>query len=132
MARLKNWRAQLSAAIEARRNVAMQWGVSDCGLTSADLAFAVCGVDYAARLRGYSTPEGAMRALRRAGFDNVTAFLDAHMPRTENPEPGDYVVVRDRPLDKTLIYGGPGFAWGQGPAGLERFALPANAKFWSV
>lgn len=127
-----NWRALFSAAIEARRNTPLAWGASDCCLSAADLARSYCGVDHAAPLRGYSTPEGAVRALRRLGFASVAEYLDSILPRAARPREGDVVLIPSPPLDVLMISAGGGMAWGQDDLGLARVAIPAHALFWSV
>lgn len=130
--RLPNWRVAFADAITRLRRRPMVWGASDCCLSSADLAHAICGQDLAAPLRGYSTPEGALKALRKLGHDSVESYLDSILPRCARPLAGDFVLIPQPPLDLVLIADGRGQAWGQGEAGLERTPIPANAKFWRL
>lgn len=133
-ARLPDWRQRLSAAILARRAIPEIWGASDCALTAAALAAAMLegAPDLAAPLRGYRTPLGAARKLKRQGFASVAAFLDSILPRTGNPREGDFALEPCPPLDRVGIYAGRGIVWTQAPHGLERVAAPPACLFWSV
>lgn len=85
-----NWRSRLATFMQARRGEPFEWGVHDCALFVADAALAITNVDMSAQLeRGYSNRFGALRSLRRAGYRNLTEYVDAYLPRAERPRAGD-------------------------------------------
>lgn len=132
--RRPDWRARLADLVVARRFLPMQWGQRDCCLFAADAVNAITGIDFAEGLRGYSSAKGAVRALRRAGFSSVIAYVDLRLPRAERPRDGDVVGLpcpEASGLDVLMIADG-GSAWGQDELGLVRVAIPPGAVIWSV
>lgn len=132
MRRLENWRTTLAAFITQHRAAPFDWGGADCCLRAADMVHAMTGHDFAAPLRGYASRFGALRKLKRAGFDSVEAFVAAQLMPARHPGEGDLVLVRETPLDCLMIADGRGSAWHQGPAGLRLVKIPDGALFWSV
>lgn len=130
--RRDDWRARLSAFIADRRDDPFAWGSRDCCLFAADAVEAMTGADFAVRFRGYSTKFGALRALRRAGFQRVFDAADATWPLGSRARTGDVVGQPAWPLDALMIAHSPSQAWGQGEAGLILAPIPANAIIWSV
>ncbi len=64
MMRPFDWQSRMSRALAARRETPFAWGRHDCALFACDLAEAVCGIDFAAPLRGrYGTRREAYAVL---------------------------------------------------------------------
>lgn len=132
--RRSDWRTRLAELVIARRFLPMQWGSRDCCLFAADAVLEMTGVDFAEGLRGYRTPKGALRALRRAGFSSVIDYVDARLLRGDRARDGDVVGVAAADgagLDILLIADG-GSVWGQDELGLVRLAIPPGAVIWRV
>lgn len=132
MTRAPDWRARLAALVEQRRAAPFVWGAHDCCLWASDAVLAMTGLDVAAPLRGYINRFGALRSLRRAGFERVFDVVDPHFPTAQRARAGDVVGVPAWPLDALMIADGRGAAWGQDVAGLVRLAIPRDAIIWSV
>ncbi len=67
-----DWQERMNDAINARRDSPFAWGRHDCALFACDVARAICGVDFAAGLRGhYSSERGAYVALKRFAGPNA-------------------------------------------------------------
>lgn len=130
--RRDDWRERLATLLDERRRYGFAFGRFDCCLWAADAVEAMTGVDFIADYRGYATPEGAMRRLKRAGVASVFAFVDARFPRAMRARQGDLVGVPAAPLDALMIADGPASAWGQDETGLVRLAIPPGAIIWSV
>lgn len=91
------------------------------------------GRDFAAPLRGYSTRFGALRRLRRAGFERVFDVPDAAgFAVAARARAGDLVGQPAWPLDALMIAHNPAQAWGQAECGLVLVPIPAGAIIWSV
>ena len=74
--RLPDWRLALSNLVRTQRDAPFAWGTHDCALWAADGMLAVSGVDIGADFRGtYSTAMGALKALKRKGFDTPEAVF---------------------------------------------------------
>ena len=79
--RLPNWRSRLSAEMDRQRREPFAWGSHDCALGLASAAIeAVTGEDLRARWGGYSTAAGALKVLRRAGYDSLADAVAATLP----------------------------------------------------
>jgi hypothetical protein len=130
--RAADWRATLAAFIDERRADPFVWGARDCCLFAADAVAGFTGLDVAAPLRGYATRFGALRALRRAGFERVFDVVDPHFPTAARARAGDVVGLPAWPLDALMIAHDAQSAWGQEAHGLVRLAIPADAIIWSV
>lgn len=66
--RVSNWPAKLQTLVENRRRAPFQWGVNDCLLWPADVAYALTGEDPALEFRGtYDSALSAMRIVKGAG-----------------------------------------------------------------
>lgn len=64
MMRPFDWQSRMSRALAARRETSFAWGRHDCALFACDMAEAVCGIDFAAPLRGrYGTRREAYAVL---------------------------------------------------------------------
>ena len=94
MRRFDDWPTRLNAAIAAP--FSFQWGKTDCALRACHVAQAITGVDLAERYAGrYSTPLGAARVIRRAGFDTLAELVADALPEipTARARRGDLVVI---------------------------------------
>jgi len=77
MTRLPGWERRLDAAVTHHAALPFAWGVSDCFLVFWDGAVACIGTDAMPwpRPKGYATPLGAARRLRRDGYADVGEAL---------------------------------------------------------
>ena len=133
MYRISDWRIRLAALIVERRRQPFVWGTSDCCLLAADGVRAMTGFDFAGAMRGYTTRFGALRSLKRAGFDRVFDAVDAAgLPVAGRARTGDVIGIPAWPLDALMIADGSGAAWGQEEGGLVRLPIPSCAIIWSV
>ncbi|SNT76707.1 DUF6950 family protein [Paracoccus seriniphilus] len=80
--RLDDWRARLSAELDAQRRVPFTWGSHDCAVGFAcRVVEAITGEDLAAPYRGqYDSPLGALRILRESGALTLGDFVAMHLP----------------------------------------------------
>ncbi|MCZ4501029.1 MAG: hypothetical protein JWQ74_3584 [Marmoricola sp.] len=79
--RLPHWRQRLDAWVAKSVAMPFAWGAHDCGLNAGSAAEAQIGIDFADRFRGkYSTPEGGLKLLRKAGFANHADFTASVFP----------------------------------------------------
>lgn len=132
--RRHDWRERLAEHIASRRSRPFDWASGiDCGLSVADAVQAMTGHDIAAPLRGYRSQFGALRAVKRAGFDSVAAYLDSFLCRTRKPRAGDIIALNlDQPLTPLAIADGRGGAWGPDAGGLVRVRADLFARAWSI
>ncbi len=109
LARRPNWRSALAAEVERHRLVPFQWGANDCALFAADCVMAMTGTDLAVDFRGhYRTAQGAARAIRKAGHDDLPALLAALLPEVHPvmARPGDVALVEsDQGLTAGVVTG---------------------------
>lgn len=95
--RKPTWRADLTAFIEASRGSGFKWGENDCALWAASAYEAVTGFDPAHGLRGkYTTPAGALKALKKAGFETPEAIAEGRIGPQKPPAfalPGEMVAA---------------------------------------
>lgn len=95
--RLPTWRADLTAFIEVSRNVAFEWGANDCALWASLAYETVTGHDPAFGLRGtYKTAAGALKALKKAGYDTPESIAEARIGPRKLPAfvlPGEMVAA---------------------------------------
>lgn len=120
--------------IAARRYQPLVWGERDCCLTVADAVMAWSNVDVAHDLRGqYASPFGALRALKRLGFNSVAELIVARLKRVERPVVGGVVMHAEGYLNGLLFVENAARWWGQGERGLECIRWPAAAiSFWEL
>lgn len=93
-----DWRDRLERTIADATEAPFVWGTNDCALFAARCVEAMTGHDLGAPLRGtYESPAGALRALRRYGYDGVGPFAHALLGPAravpEDAETGDVVLV---------------------------------------
>lgn len=108
--RRDDWRPALHEAIETTRREPFQWGERDCALFVADCVKAMTGLDLGFGFRGgYDDAVGAMKAIRRAGFQDLPAvaasfFEEIHPVRAAV---GDIAAIETAEGWSLGIYGGP-------------------------
>ena len=82
--RLPGWEPRAVATLSRHMSMPLTWGVSDCLVVPADLCEAMTGVTIMpSHLRRYRTEAGAMRLLKRAGFEDVEEALNAAFARLD-------------------------------------------------
>lgn len=144
MTRPFDWPERMIDAIAARRDTPFAWGSQDCALFACDVAKAVCGVDFAAPLRGrYSTGIGAARVLKSfAGSDAKECGLEAAVEKIaaghDRPEVAPLMAQRgDLVLLDTLAGPALGICIGEhvataGPEGVALLPLADVTRAWRV
>lgn len=128
MKRVKLWRSRFNAIIDDLKRKPFSWeDQHDCGLGLAcGVVEAITGVDHAARFRErYSTPSGALRMMRKEGFDNLAAMVASFLP--EHPGPafartGDVMAIEDDSA----------FGWALGIVNGERVFVLMESGFGTV
>ena len=98
--RLEGWEKRLAAQVEAVRSRPFEWGQHDCATWAAEVRLAMTGQDAAAAWRGrYRSERGALRTLRRLGFQTmeagVTGVLSDPLPTPLLAQRGDVVLMDD-------------------------------------
>lgn len=120
--RRHDWRSRLSAVIEGALKRPFEWGRHDCGLFAADAVMSMTGTDHAAAWRGrYRTAIGALRLLRRSGYEDHVACVAAHLAEIHPTlaSVGDVAVVASDDGPALGVWTGPGVAV-PGHSGLPR------------
>lgn len=127
---------QFETFLNQYREQAFEWGKCDCCLFAADWIKVNTAEDLAADLRGkYSTELGANRALKKLGFDGVTAIADARIGEGLSPlqlNRGDIALVKNHVEQDTLgiVYGNQ--IWVLGLNGIETLPVTTAIKGWRV
>ncbi|WP_295560634.1 hypothetical protein [uncultured Sphingomonas sp.] len=134
MQRHAGWETALHDYLAALSGAVFVWGRLDCALFAAGAVEAMTGVDPAADFRGrYSTPNGAVRALRRYGAGTLEATIAARFGeiRTAFARRGDLVLVDGM---VGVCVGADAVFIGEtdGEAGLVRFPRTSWQKAWAV
>jgi len=128
-----DWQSRLSAYLASRRGMAFAWGSNDCATFAAGAIEAMTGEDLRASFGNYTTEAGAVRALRRAGFDGVGGVADRYFTRVTagRAMPGDLCLV---PGDDggALAVVGSGVAYVVTPHFVGLVPLTAASVFWKV
>ena len=130
--RAEGWPERMNAEIERLRSEPFVWGQCDCCLFSADVAMAICGIDYASEFRGkYSSKSTAARALRTFGQGTIEKAMDSRLSRINFPRRGDVVmaVVNDGPALGICI--GP-YCVFKGLTGIVKINLDAIMHAWAI
>lgn len=79
MLRQMGWRTALHECVEASRREQFAWGRFDCAIFAADCIRAMTGEDIASSFRGtYADSKGAVRVLKKAGFNDLPAMAEYH------------------------------------------------------
>lgn len=105
--RAPDWKARLVAHLERSSRASYALGQHDCALFAAGAVEAVTGHDPAAAWRGrYSTLNGGLKLLRKAGHQDYIEATAAHLPEIHPSAaaPGDIAVVED-PSTGSLVLG---------------------------
>lgn len=104
--------AAASATLARFKDIPFEWGRRDCAKMGAFHARKMgCPVKVLAKAGSYFTAMGAGRALKRLGYDNLPALVDAHFPQVAPAAAwvGDFLELRsDSPLGCIAIYLGNG------------------------
>lgn len=83
--RLPDWQAQLVVYLASIAPRDFEPGQHDCALAFAGAIEAMTGTDLAARFRGrYSSFNGGLKLLKKAGWNSATDYLAAHCPEVSN------------------------------------------------
>ena len=133
--RLPGWELRLAEAIEAARDFPFRWGQHDCATFAFDLRRDLTGsYDVAALWRGrYTTAHGAVRVLRRLGWQTLEAagrdLLGAPLASVHLAQRGD-LVLANTGLGFGICLGAR--AAGIAPEGLILVPLLSCALAWRV
>lgn len=103
--RLPDWQPRLHAWLRQINGRAFVPGQHDCCLFGAGAIEAQTGIDIAASWRGrYTTLAGGRRVLRKAGFADHVALIEASLPEihASRAREGDLALV---PVDSELAVG---------------------------
>jgi hypothetical protein len=134
MKRHADWTLRLTNFVKDKKHVPFEWGVNDCCLFVADMTIAITGVDPAATFRGtYKTELGAMKALKKQGFDDVEAVLNGAFGSTVSRldvRRGDVVLFENAGRDIAGVMFGEVLA--PGNFGIETFSPLVIKKVWRV
>lgn len=107
MRRLDDWRARLAAEMDRQRREPFEWNRHDCALGLACGAVeAITGTNPGERWRGrYTTAPGALRVLRREGYDSLADLVAAMLPEI-HPSAADIgdigLIETEGPLKQAL------------------------------
>lgn len=77
------WAELLYEFVDSRKQTPFDWGAHDCCLFPADSGLIVCGVDFAAPVRGYSSQEEAEAII--AGYGSMETMVSTLMDRDPIP-----------------------------------------------
>jgi hypothetical protein len=132
--RLPDWRPRLTAYLAEIAPEAFRYGSNDCALFAAGAVRAMTGHDPAAGYRGvYSTFEGGLKRLRKAGFEDhvaQAASLFQEVPPAF-AQVGDITLI-EAPEGRALgILAGEMIAC-LGPLGLGHLPRTAASRAWTV
>lgn len=140
---IADWRTRLDGFLAAAARRPFAWGRHDCCLFAADWVLEIAGVDPAAAFRGrYTTPRGALRALKRYGTGDLVGTVSAALGRPPWHGPlyaqrGDLVAVASElagwPEPTLGVIGHTGVIHLlTEPAGLARRPLRQAVAAWPV
>ncbi len=73
--RVERWPTLMREVIEEHRDQEFAWGKSDCSMF-ADIVKVMTGIDPLENIRGYSTPEGAIKRLKKEGYESVLQLVE--------------------------------------------------------
>lgn len=79
MPRLENWVTAMQTALADHQARPFAYDGDDCFNMCADVAKAINGTDPFADLRGYTTLTGAMRILKRQGFEDIGDLIASRL-----------------------------------------------------
>jgi hypothetical protein len=131
--RLPDWEDRLTAYIQTIADTPFEWGWNDCLMFVAGAIDAVTGQDPADEHRGqYRSQTGAVRYLKKLGFDSPEACLDALFERVPAAfaRRGDVVLAEDC---AGLCMGNLALFLGENNGGgFERLALDQWQAAWKI
>jgi hypothetical protein len=133
--RRPGWEHRLVEAIEAARGLPFSWGRHDCATFAFDLRRDLTGCyDVAALWRGhYTTARGAVRVMRRLGWQSLEAagrdLLGEPLPSVHLAQRGD-LVLANTGLGFGVCLGAR--AAGIAPEGLVLAPLSSCAFAWRI
>jgi len=133
--RRPGWERRLVDTIEAARGQPFSWGRHDCATFAFDLRREIAGgYDVAALWRGrYTTPRGAVRVMRRLGWQTLEAagrdLLSEPLPSVHLAQRGD-LVLANTGLGFGICLGAR--AAGIAPEGLILVPLSSCALAWRI
>jgi hypothetical protein len=133
--RRPGWELRLAEAIEAARCLPFSWGRHDCATFAFDLRRDLTGsYDVAALWRGrYTTARGAVRVMRRLGWQSLEAagrdLLGEPLPSVPLAQRGD-LVLAGTGLGFGVCLGAR--AAGIAPEGLVLVPLSSCAFAWRI
>lgn len=123
--RLRGWRGSLAAALAKTAGAPFEWHDNDCGLgLAAPCVMAMTGVDLGEPFRGrYKTAAGALKALKRQGFDDIAATAAHHFEEIHPSRAtvGDIAAIK-----------APDTGWGLGIVIGERIAVLAPSGYATI
>lgn len=130
--RLANWEARLFEYVERAQAIEFEWGVHDCATWVSDWRQIATGQDAAIAWRGkYRTERGALRQIKKAGFDTMPDWVDSILgDRLASPlmaQRGDIALVQDA---LGIVTGAEIAALS--PDGLVMFPLTEAQMAWRV
>lgn len=124
--RVDGWRSRFDAACDAMRRSPFSWGDNDCfvGLVG-NLCSALTGVDITEHWRGrYTTDTGALRVMRKDGFDNLADLVASVLP--------EFHISKARVGDVAAIPTDDGFGYSLGVVNGERIFVLRPDGFGTV
>lgn len=130
--RVSNWEALLFDYVGKAASLPFEWGVHDCATWVSDWRQIATGQDAAIAWRGkYRTERGALRQIKRAGFDTMPEWVDSILgDRLASPllaQRGDIALVQDA---LGIVTGAEVAALS--PDGLVTFPLTDAQMAWRV
>lgn len=80
------------------------YGLNDCNILVADIIDALCGTEYADKLRGSydSIISGMIVAKEKVGFSNARQALVKHGEKVDYPSNGDFCIIKHINEGKTF------------------------------
>lgn len=75
--RVKNWQTRLIETLEGFSGVGFKWGTADCMQLALACSEAMTGIVTYPNAHGYKTERGALRVLKKHGFDNCEQAIEA-------------------------------------------------------
>lgn len=132
--RLPDWRPRLTAYLADTARDGFRYGSNDCALFTAGAVRAMTGHDPAAAWRGtYTTLEGGLRRMRKAGFQDHIALVAKEFPPVAPAfaQVGDIALVEAPEGPALGIITGETIAC-LTPRGLGHLPREAASEAWTV
>lgn len=132
--RLPDWRSRLNAYFAEVAPVDFRYGSNDCALFAAGAVRAMTGHDPAAAWRGsYTTLEGGLKRLRKAGLADHVAVVDSLLLPVAPAfaQVGDLALLRDHEGQGLGIVAGETVVC-LSPRGLAHLPRDFVTAAWSV